>query len=215
MSDVLIKLAFISLIVFFLPLLIKKILGFLKERNMLRKLAQSGIKDIDRMDGHQFEVYLKALLKELGYKSIVTGNSHDFGADLIVKKNGKKISIQAKRYKHKSRVRLDSIQQVYASKPFYKTNECWVITNSFFTKSAVKLAKACNVKLYDRYALATLINQSKATVKPNYILNTIKPEERKCPLCSGKLEQRQSKKGNLFMGCSNYPKCKHTESVAL
>ena len=28
-----------------------------------------------------------------------------------------------------------------------------------------------------------------------------------CPLCGGKIVERRSKKGRLFYGCSNYPKC--------
>ena len=214
MEEVILYLVGFIIVIMVAPVLIKKIFYWLRERRMLKKLSQSGMPDIDKMDGHQFEVYLKALLKELNYKSAVTSGSHDFGADLIMKKDGKKVSIQAKRYRYKNRVSLDAVQQVYASKPYYKTDECWIITNSMFTKSAIKLAEACGVKLYDRYALAELINRSKATVKPKDIKNTVTPEERKCPVCSGTLIQRKSKTGNQFMGCSNYPKCNYTEPVA-
>ena len=29
-----------------------------------------------------------------------------------------------------------------------------------------------------------------------------------CPNCDGKIIQKRSKKGKLFYGCNNYPKCK-------
>ena len=30
----------------------------------------------------------------------------------------------------------------------------------------------------------------------------------KCPKCDGNIIERKSKKGKLFYGCSNFPKCK-------
>ena len=29
-----------------------------------------------------------------------------------------------------------------------------------------------------------------------------------CPLCKGKVIEKKSKKGKIFYGCNNYPKCK-------
>ncbi len=34
--------------------------------------------------------------------------------------------------------------------------------------------------------------------------------EKPCPKCAGKLVQRKSKFGS-FLGCANYPKCKHID----
>lgn len=203
----------VGLITLAIPVL-KKVYQWIKERNMLKKLSKAGMYDIDRMDGFQFEVYLKALCKELGYRSSVTDGSHDFGADLIMKKDGKKVVIQAKRYGYKNRVSLDAVQQVYAAKPYYKADECYVMTNSLFTKSAKQLAKACDVKLYDRYELAAFINKVNVEVTAKNVAATVEPETRKCPVCSSDLIQRKSKVGNRFMGCSNYPSCTHTEPIA-
>jgi len=193
---------------------IKKVLQLIKNKMILKRLSKSGIRDVDRMDGHQFEVYLKALLREIGYRSEVTTGSHDFGADLIMKRDGKKVVIQAKRYGYKNKVSLGAVQEVYAAKPYYGANECWVFTNSYFTKSANKLANACDVKLYDRFKLIEFINQINPSIQPKDITYTIEPEPRKCPACSSKLVRRTSKVGNHFMGCTNYPKCTYTEPIA-
>src|SRR5699024_3917374 len=179
-----------------------------------KRLAQSGMHDIDKMDGLQFEAYLKAMLKELGYKSKVTTGSHDFGSDLIMKNNNKKIVIQAKRYGYKNHVSLDAVQQVFAAKTYYKADESAVITNSTFTKSAKELAKSCNVKTYDRYQLSELINKVNPTTKPDHIRKNVPAKERKCKSCGGTLVQRKSNTGNYFLGCNNFPDCKHTESIA-
>lgn len=179
-----------------------------------KNIAQSGMNDIDKMDGLQFEAYLKALLKELGYKSKVTNGSYDFGADLIMKRNNKKIVIQAKRYKYKNHISISAVQEVFAAKEYYKANEAIVITNSMFTKSAKELAAACNVKMYDRYKLSELINKIQPTTTPEKIKENVPPKERKCKKCKNNLVQRKSKTGNYFLGCSNYPKCNHTEPIA-
>lgn len=138
--------------------LIKKAFEFGKQLKFKRLMIRSGIKDIDRMDGFQFEEYLKCLFRELGYKPQVTKKSGDFGADLILKGKNK-IAVQAKRYGYKNNVSLDAVREVFASQAYYKADESWVITNSFFTKQAKELAQACNVKLLDRYALQEFIVQ--------------------------------------------------------
>lgn len=195
-----------------------KIFNFLRFRWKIfksqKKLSRSGMRDIDQMDGLQFESYLKVLMKELGYKSKVTTGSHDFGADLIMKNDNKKIVIQAKRYGYKNNISLNAIQEVFAAQTYYKADESIVITNSMFTKSAKELAQACNVKLYDRYKLAELISEIQPSNTPNQIKEDVPAKERKCRLCGGTLTQRKSKTGNFFLGCSNFPRCTHTEPIA-
>src|SRR5690625_3205285 len=94
------------------------------------------MRKINHMDGFHFVVYLRVLLKEIGYKSSVTSNSHDFVSDLIMINDYKRFVIQAKQYSYRNRVGIDAIQQGYASKPYYKAHECWVMTNRFFTNPA-------------------------------------------------------------------------------
>ena len=109
---------------------------------------------------------------------------------------------------------LDAIQQIYAAKAYYNAVECWVMTNSAFTKSSQKLAAVCEVKLYDRYKLIEFINRVNPSVTAKEVISAIELKTRKCPICSGELVQRKSKTSNYFMGYSNYPKCKHTENIA-
>ncbi|ASK64281.1 restriction endonuclease [Virgibacillus phasianinus] len=127
-----------------------------KRKQRYRLMKRSGIKDIDQMQGYQFEEYLKVLFKGLGYRPIVTKKSGDYGADVVLKGRNK-IVIQAKRYGYKHNVSMDAVREVFASMFFYKADEAWVITNSFFTKQAMILAKACGVKLLNRYELEEFI----------------------------------------------------------
>ena len=112
------------------------------------RLSKSGILEIDYMDGITFEKYLEALFEKLGYRVERTQYVGDYGADLITTKNGVKTVIQAKRYKQK--VGIKAIQEAVAAKGKYGCSEAMAVTNSFYTKAAIELAKANRVKLWDR-----------------------------------------------------------------
>lgn len=99
------------------------------------------------MDGHQFEVYLKALFRELGYSPTVTEQSNDFGADLVLK--GKNcIVIQAKRYGMKNKVGISAVQEIYAAQTYYKVHEGWVVTNSVIYKTGERISGGMPCKTY-------------------------------------------------------------------
>ncbi len=116
-----------------------------------RRLAASGILDIDKMDGRTFEKYLEVLFKKLGYKVLRTRYVGDYGADLVTEKNGIKTIIQAKRYKGK--VGVKAVQEAVAAKGYYDCTKSMVVTNSQYTKQAIKLARANGVILWDRQDL--------------------------------------------------------------
>lgn len=102
------------------------------------------------MNGHDFEYYCNnRILKVHGFSfSKVTKGSGDFGVDIIANKDGKKHVFQIKRYK--SRVGVAAIQEIVSGRVYYKAECAYVITNSFFTKQAIEMAKKCNVILIDR-----------------------------------------------------------------
>lgn len=59
-----------------------------------KRLSQSGVADIDRMDGRTFDKYLETLFERLGYRVELTRYVGDYGADLVVQKDGVKTVIQ-------------------------------------------------------------------------------------------------------------------------
>jgi len=112
------------------------------------RLSKSGINEIDHMDGITFEKYLEALFEKLGYRVERTQYVGDYGADLITSKDGIKTVIQAKRYKQK--VGIKAVQEAVASKEKYGCSEAMAVTNSYYTKAAIELARANRVKLWNR-----------------------------------------------------------------
>jgi restriction system protein len=186
--------------------IIYEILDFRKRKILI----SSGISDIDTMDGFQFEHYLVELFKKYHYKAVRTPDSGDYGADLILKKDGKKIVVQAKRYVNN--VGIKAVQEVLGAKSYYKADEGWVVANSNYTKAAIKLAKESNVRLVARAELVSmLLHLQTKNDKPNpkEIKQSVEAQEKKiCSECGSEMVLRSSKHG-VFWGCTNFPKCTH------
>ena len=109
------------------------------------------ISSTDTMAPATFEKLIALVFSKLGYNVMTTKLSGDQGVDVIAEKRGLRIAIQAKCYKEP--VGNFAIQEVVAGKAFYHAQEAYVVTNSYFTKSAKQLADANNVVLWDRDAL--------------------------------------------------------------
>jgi restriction system protein len=125
------------------------------EKKELEKVLQSGISEIDLMDGIKFEHYLEALFRTMGYNVQTTSTSGDFGADLILKKDNRTIAVQVKRYN--KTVGVKAVQEVYSAIPYYGATEAWVVTNNTFSKPAYELAEKSNIFLIDRGMLIEMI----------------------------------------------------------
>lgn len=106
---------------------------------------------VDAMNGYDFEKFLGEIFQSAGYDVEGTKLSGDQGADLFVSRFGKKIVIQAKNYS--GSVGNTAVQEAISAKSFYGCDEAMVVTNSYFTRSALELADAASVRLVGRREL--------------------------------------------------------------
>ena len=106
---------------------------------------------IDRMDGLEFEKFIKNLFQKKGYKTRLTKKSKDEGGDIIVYNGYDSIAIQSKRWN--KTVRVNAIQEAHTAKDIYDTERAMVITNSSFSDDAIKMADKLNIELWDRNRL--------------------------------------------------------------
>lgn len=114
-----------------------------------KRYERSGMEEADMMDGHEFEEFLAVKFKRLGYICKLTGlNGHDYGVDLVLEKDNESIVLQAKRYNGK--VGIKAVQEIIAGKEYYGADRAMVVTNSYYTQSAINLAERCGVELWDR-----------------------------------------------------------------
>jgi restriction system protein len=131
----------------------------------VRRLAKSGIRDIDAMDGQTFEEFLGTLFRRLGYSVENTRYRGDYGADLVISKDGFKTAVQAKRWS--KRIGVKAVQEAVASAGYYKCHRSLVVANRDFTKQARMLARANNVELWDRDALVSKLLTARAAAVPS------------------------------------------------
>lgn len=132
--------------------------------------------------GRQFEEYVCALYKKLGYKAMTTtemrqkgqlpgdiqkrGGSGEQGVDVYVYDhiNKQHIIIQCKHYS--SKISNSAVQEIVAAMPLYKADRAIVVTNQYFTEPAKELAFANNVALVDRDGLAKFIEHVNDPTSP-------------------------------------------------
>lgn len=126
------------------------VVGSLKARQR-RRLALSGIAEVDKMDGQTFEHYLREVFSRLGYGVELTPYVGDYGADLIVSRAGVRCAVQAKRSGRP--VGIKAVQEAAGARDYYRCQEAIVVTNTTFTAAARRLASATGVELWDRPVL--------------------------------------------------------------
>ena len=117
-------------------------------------MRQSGIVEIDQMSGRNLKSMLGTLFETHGYRATYTPTTGDFGADLVLKKGKDVVVVQAKRYK--SSVGITAVQEVIPALKMYDANAAWVISNSYYTKAAIKLAKSNHVRMINRDELVQM-----------------------------------------------------------
>jgi restriction system protein len=131
-----------------------------------RRLARSGIREIDAMDGATFERYLGLMFRRLGYEVERVGSSRgDYGGDLVIRKSGTRTVVQAKRYGGQ-RVGIKAVQEANAARAMYRCAEAMVVTNTAFTQQAEALAPVAGVELVGREELIRALLDARASVEP-------------------------------------------------
>jgi len=141
-------------------LLVVGLTALVGSRHAREKLAlrRAGMAHIDVMDGTAFELYLATLLAGCGYRVRHVGHSGDFGADLVVEKDGGSAVVQAKRYV--KNVGVEAVREATAARAYYGTAGAIVLTNSGFTRNAVTLAECNDVTLWGRDMLFSMSAQA-------------------------------------------------------
>lgn len=194
----------LAVLVFFL---IKVLYKWMLKNKTSSQYLSSNIQIVDRMTGEEFEEFLKAHFEKLGYKVDTTPKSNDYGADLVMDKDGYRTVVQAKGWVNK--VGIEAVQQIIGAKAYYKANKCIVITNNYFTPNAVNLAASNKeVDLWDRKVLIKMMERN------NTAINNIGEINKRviCSKCGAEMILKHGKYGD-FYSCSNYPRCKCTKTI--
>lgn len=113
-------------------------------------LHRVSVYHLELLSGREFEKFLKWLFEQKGIKVEQTIISRDSRVDLIVRREGIKIAVQARRYDSARRAGVSTIRDVASSKTIYECEKSMMITTSYFTSRAAEEAKISGVELWDR-----------------------------------------------------------------
>lgn len=118
------------------------------------------VEDMSLLNGVAFEEYLADVFRHSGYEVDTTSKSGDYGADLIMARDGKIIVVQAKQ--HAGAVGFDAVKEVHFAKDFYKADEAWVVATHGFTPQAIRAAESTGVRLISGAGIVRMISETAA-----------------------------------------------------
>jgi HJR/Mrr/RecB family endonuclease len=124
-----------------------------------RILFESSIDKVDMMSGTVFEEFILEHFKHLGFTGYQVQRTENYGADMLLQKDGIEFAVQTKRWK--SNVGIDSIRRIMMAIKHYAADKGIVVTNSSFTQSDYELANTNGVELWDRRKLIEMIDKAK------------------------------------------------------
>ena len=115
-------------------------------------------REYDLMEGRDFEFFCADLLEKRGFLDVeVTKGSGDNGVDILAEKDGVTYAIQCKRYDEP--VGVKAVQEAYAGRDYYDRMVGVVMTNQYFTKNAVDMARKLKIMLWDRGYLEEMLEE--------------------------------------------------------
>ena len=134
------------------------LLVFFAFRQACRIKNSRSRRELDGMEGHDFEFFCADLLERRGFVDVeVTRSSGDYGVDVLAEKDGVTYAIQCKRYD--GPVGVKAVQEAYAGRDFYERMVGAVMTNQYFTDPAVAAARKLKILLWDRGYLESMLEE--------------------------------------------------------
>ena len=194
-------------------------LGRRKREQLFSEVAQSDSTGaLNKISWQEFEMLVGEAYRRKGYTVNETGGGGaDGGVDLVLRKNGDKFLVQCKQWKA-FKVGVTTIRELYGVMASEGAVGGFVVTSGVFTQEAKSFANGKSIYLIDGSELTKMIKQvrqqphavtsmGQRTTQSTLATSTT-PD---CPKCGNSMVKRTAKKGsnagNIFWGCTNYPKC--------
>ena len=179
--------------------------------------ASTSVSVLNGMSWQEFEMLVGEAFRRGGYAVTETGGGGaDGGVDLVLRKDGEKFLVQCKQWKA-YKVGVTTIRELYGVMAAGGATGGFVVTSGVFTQEAEFFAEGRNIDLIDGAELTTIIKTIKQSSSKPATQNTPQASPSatahpNCPTCGSVMVRRTAKQGinagNLFWGCSMYPKCR-------
>ncbi|MHA7651427.1 restriction endonuclease [Mycobacterium sp. ML4] len=154
-----------GILAFYLALLSVVLMGWLANRDWTRRGRRATtLREIDAMDGVEFESYIATRLGRAGWQVTFTPPVGDYGVDLVAEKDGRYVAVQCKRYGKP--VGVAAVQEVVAGARHHGCTRSIVVSNQEFTTAARQLARTHGCQLIGRTVLKNWVRPPELPPSP-------------------------------------------------
>ena len=100
------------------------------------------------MTPEEYEHYVAQSFKEMGYETVVTSFSNDYGVDVFAIKGDEKIAIQVKKYGDSNRkINRDVFLKLHGSKDYFDCTKAIVATDGSIMPDAKQVAEKLGIEI--------------------------------------------------------------------
>lgn len=182
---------------------------------------QTSHESLRALSWKEFEWMVAEAYRRQGYAVEESlGGGPDGGIDLTLRKAGRTILVQCKRWKTGS-VGAPVIREMFGILTDHEADEVIVVASGTFTREAMQFAQGKPIQLVDGPALLELLStvQRTSTDRDDILSEQsfVSDHPPSCPKCGSTMVERVARRGknagNRFYGCANFPKCKETQDM--
>lgn len=192
------------------------VLGRAKRRRLYQDAQRNpGKANLEGMTWREFEMLIGEWFRRQGYTVRETNTGPDGGVDLVISRDGETYLVQCKQWKA-YKVGVNIARELLGVMISQGAAGGYLVTSGAFTEEAKRFADSTGIQLIDGTQLAKWIKAVKTDTSRPMLPDTPLPGALKptCPNCGADMKERQATRGThagqLFWGCSRYPKCRGT-----
>ena len=162
----------------------------------------------------EFELLVGESFRQRGFKVLkMGGDQADGGVDLVVQKDEGTFLVQCKQWKAQ-RVGVRVVRELAGVMSAQGAKGGFVVTSGSYTSEAEWFARDCNIQLINGEALFGMLKEAQSKLHEGALPSSRRradPSAPNCPVCGSAMRKREARRGkqpgNLFWGCSAYPRC--------
>lgn len=204
--------AWVLLVIFWLAALV----SFLNRRQRAALLAaQTDLDAIRALDWRRFELLVGEAFRQQGYRVEESGlGGPDGGVDLILTREGQTTLVQCKHWR-KRQIPVNTVREMFGLLQHHRADAVKIVCSGGFSPEARQFAVGKPIDLIDGGRLAVLVKAVQTGDAAVPVTATQAIETRRCGSCGAEMVKRSNRKtGESFLGCSRFPACRGTASLA-
>lgn len=192
--------------------------------------AGKTLAELQALSPDEFEDWVGARFRDMGYSVKTTGAGGDHGIDLIAERGDEIAVIQCKNYRSRS-VGEPVLRDLFGTMHHFEGTKAYLVTTGQLTQAAKAWVKGKPIEVWDDDRVAAISAQfarkttekavlARAAVAAATEIGPVETAQTEptaagtCPRCGSALvERRNRQSGDRFLGCSSFPRCRYIQEL--